>query len=96
MNTAGEWKLGGVEYVTGVQENISATTKITPALEIYDPPEKNDVTKHRQITKWYKYRSINFKYFSSYVLYIVVLWTCGVLDVLCGKCLMVHYTNSLH
>ncbi|XP_031353468.1 N-terminal kinase-like protein isoform X2 [Photinus pyralis] len=51
VNTAGEWKLGGVEYVAGAQENLSNVIKITPSLEIYDPPEKNDPTKQRQITK---------------------------------------------
>lgn len=51
MNTSGEWKLGGVEYVASAQENLLAI-KILPSLEIYDPPEKNDPSKQRQMTKW--------------------------------------------
>lgn len=52
MNAAGEWKLGGVEYVSSAQDNLTTAIKIIPSLEIYDPPEKNDPSKHRQITKW--------------------------------------------
>lgn len=49
---AGEWKLGGVEYVSSAQENSNLPIKIVPLLEIYDPPEKSDPAKQRQITKW--------------------------------------------
>lgn len=49
VNTSGEWKLGGVEYVG---QDGSVPIKITPSLEIYDPPEKNDPNKLRQTTKW--------------------------------------------
>ncbi|KAK9703189.1 Protein kinase domain [Popillia japonica] len=48
---AGEWKLGGVEYVTNAQDNYSIVIKIIQSLEIYDPPEKNDSAKLRQMTK---------------------------------------------
>lgn len=51
VNSAGEWKLGGVEYVTNAQDNNSIVIKIIPSLEIYDPPEKNDPVKLRQMTK---------------------------------------------
>lgn len=51
VNSADEWKLGGVEYVTNAQDNNSIVTKIIPSLEIYDPPEKNDSGKLRQMTK---------------------------------------------
>ncbi|KAK5648616.1 hypothetical protein RI129_003508 [Pyrocoelia pectoralis] len=51
VNTAGEWKLGGVEYVASAQDNLASVIKITPSLEIYDPPEKHDPTKQKQITK---------------------------------------------
>ncbi|KAF5292820.1 hypothetical protein FQA39_LY13865 [Lamprigera yunnana] len=51
VNTAGEWKLGGVEYVSSAQDNLTIAIKIIPTLEIYDPPEKNDPGKQRQITK---------------------------------------------
>lgn len=51
VNTSGEWKLGGVEYVGNAQDN-NVPIKITPSLEIYDPPEKNDPNRLRQSTKW--------------------------------------------
>ncbi|XP_017769232.1 PREDICTED: N-terminal kinase-like protein [Nicrophorus vespilloides] len=51
VNTSGEWKLGGVEYVATAQDNNSIAIKIIPSLEIYDPPEKNDPGRQRQITK---------------------------------------------
>lgn len=52
VNTAGEWKLGGVEYVTGNGEGSNLPIKILPALERYDPPEKADRSKQRLVTKW--------------------------------------------
>ncbi|GJQ78354.1 hypothetical protein Trydic_g22181 [Trypoxylus dichotomus] len=51
VNSAGEWKLGSVEYITNAQDHNSIVNKITPSLEIYDPPEKNDPMKLRQMTK---------------------------------------------
>lgn len=51
VNSSGEWKLGGVEYVSGAQES-SPIIKIIPTLDVYDPPEKNDPGKQRQMTKW--------------------------------------------
>nr|XP_022904502.1 N-terminal kinase-like protein isoform X1 [Onthophagus taurus] len=51
VNGSGEWKLGGVEYVSSTQDNNMIPIKILPSLEIYDPPEKNDPTKSRQMTK---------------------------------------------
>ncbi|XP_050294202.1 N-terminal kinase-like protein [Anthonomus grandis grandis] len=51
VNNSGEWKLGGVEYVLSAQESNISIYKATPALEIYDPPEKNDPSKQRLITK---------------------------------------------
>lgn len=52
VNTSGEWKLGGVEYI-GSTQDTNVPIKIIPTLEIYDPPEKNDPGRQRQITKWY-------------------------------------------
>lgn len=55
VNASGEWKLSGLEYISGVQDSANTTVlpiKITPALALYDPPEKNDLAKQRQITKW--------------------------------------------
>lgn len=56
VNSSGEWKLGGLEYVQAIdvsnQHNqINIPSKI-PALEIYDPPEKNDPSKVKNSTKW--------------------------------------------
>lgn len=51
VNIPGEWKLGGVEYVSCSQDS-GAAIKIIPLLEIYDPPEKNDPSKQRAATKW--------------------------------------------
>ncbi|GLH15166.1 N-terminal kinase-like protein [Gryllus bimaculatus] len=42
VNGAGEWKLGGVEYVAGASEGTGLPIKILPSLEKYDPPEKAD------------------------------------------------------
>ncbi|KAF7266767.1 N-terminal kinase-like protein yata [Rhynchophorus ferrugineus] len=51
VNTSGEWKLGGVEYVSSAQENNISIYKVTQCLEVYDPPEKNDSGRQRAITK---------------------------------------------
>ncbi|KAL0270408.1 UNVERIFIED_CONTAM: hypothetical protein PYX00_007828 [Menopon gallinae] len=51
VNTAGEWKLGGVEYVAGASEGSGLPIKLIPALDKYDPPEKADPSKQRLITK---------------------------------------------
>lgn len=52
VNSAGEWKLGGVEYVGSAQDNSYSTIKIVPSLEMYDPPEKYDPSKQKHMTKW--------------------------------------------
>lgn len=62
MNSSGEWKLGGLEYISGIQDSSGSNVlpiKVTPALGLYDPPEKNDLAKQRHITKWYGY-SLSF------------------------------------
>ncbi|XP_066996416.2 N-terminal kinase-like protein [Anabrus simplex] len=51
VNGAGEWKLGGVEYVAGANEGTGLPIKILPALEKYDPPEKADPSRQRLVTK---------------------------------------------
>lgn len=53
VNAAGEWKLGGLEYVAGANEGTGLPIKILPALEKYDAPEKCDPSKQRLVTKWY-------------------------------------------
>lgn len=51
VNSAGEWFLGGLEYVSG--QNEALPIKILPELEKYEPPEKTDPNKQNQLTKWY-------------------------------------------
>ncbi|KAK6638702.1 hypothetical protein RUM43_006969 [Polyplax serrata] len=51
VNAAGEWKLGGVEYVAGVSDSHALPTKLIPSLDRYDPPEKCDSSKQHLITK---------------------------------------------
>lgn len=53
MNSSGEWKLGGLEYVSNVEGNQMLPAKLPTSLEIYDPPEKNDPGKLKSATKWY-------------------------------------------
>lgn len=53
VNTSGEWKLGGLEYVSPVDALQILPLKIPPTLEIYDPPEKGDTIKLKSSTKWY-------------------------------------------
>lgn len=52
VNTSGEWKLGGLDYVANAQDNPGFAIKIIPALELYDPPEKSDLSKQKLVTKW--------------------------------------------
>lgn len=43
VDQAGEWKLGGVDYMFPAQGPDSyPPVKILPALERYDPPEKTE------------------------------------------------------
>lgn len=53
VNASGEWKLGGLEYVSTVDGIPMPPVKVPPSLEIYDPPEKTDQSKLRSATKWY-------------------------------------------
>lgn len=53
VNTCGEWKLGGLEYVSPIDGNPMPPAKVPPSLEVYDPPERNDTSKLKSITKWY-------------------------------------------
>ena len=58
VDIAGEWKLGGVEYIKPVDPpaNSEATPELTrlPHLQVYDPPEGRKYSKgHKRIEKWY-------------------------------------------
>lgn len=68
--------MGGVEYVTNAQDNYSIVIKIIQSLEIYDPPEKNDSAKLRQMTKWYVLSHLLS--FKCSLTIIVVRQICGV------------------
>ncbi|XP_067618796.1 N-terminal kinase-like protein isoform X2 [Eurosta solidaginis] len=51
VNSSGEWKLGSLEYVSPADGNPMPPLKVPPALEVYDPPEKNDQSKLKAATK---------------------------------------------
>ncbi|CAH1637668.1 unnamed protein product [Spodoptera littoralis] len=54
VTLAGEWKLGGFEFLSaqgGAETSTPIPIKILPALEIYDPPEKKDPAKLKTVTK---------------------------------------------
>lgn len=53
VNGSGEWKLGGLEYVSPVDGNAVPPVKVPPVLEVYDPPERTEASKLKAITKWY-------------------------------------------
>ncbi|XP_063697894.1 N-terminal kinase-like protein isoform X2 [Culicoides brevitarsis] len=50
VNNSSDWKLGGLEYATPT-DMTPPPIKIIPALEIYDPPEKNEPNRLKQMTK---------------------------------------------
>ncbi len=52
VDKAGEWKLGGFDYMfpSSGPESIPPV-KILPSLEKYDPPEKGD--RRKKSEKWY-------------------------------------------
>ncbi len=69
VDRAGEWKLGGVDYMypaTGT--DAIPPVKILPALERYDPPEKSDNRGKRRSEKWYVFLFICCFVRSSYPL----------------------------
>lgn len=53
VNPAGEWKLGGVDYITPVDSEATPhVSKLLPSLDKYDPPEKSDTSKRRKVHAW--------------------------------------------
>ncbi|XP_065339794.1 N-terminal kinase-like protein [Cloeon dipterum] len=52
VNAAGEWKLGGLEYVSSVDEGPKVIQKTLPSLEKYNPPEFSDHSKQRFVSKF--------------------------------------------
>jgi SCY1-like protein 1 len=45
VTEAGDWKLAGLEYVTGADQE--PPLKILPGLEKYEPPERSKVQKNQ-------------------------------------------------
>lgn len=53
VNQAGEWKLGGVDYMYPAQGQDSVPpVKILPLLDKYDPPEKVENRRGVRTEKW--------------------------------------------
>lgn len=53
VNQAGEWKLGGVDYMYPAQGHDSVPpVKILPLLDKYDPPEKVENRRGVRTEKW--------------------------------------------
>ncbi|GAB6020512.1 N-terminal kinase-like protein [Chamberlinius hualienensis] len=52
VNQAGEWKLGGVEYLREAKQSMSIPIKVNPYLEKYDPPEKNNPDLQKTSKSW--------------------------------------------
>lgn len=50
VNLAGEWKLGCVEHMTGLNDGDGVPIKVLPSLEKYSPPEKTDTSTQRRST----------------------------------------------
>lgn len=58
VDIAGEWKLGGVEYVQQLEpppgsDDVNVFALLLPALQVYDPPEGRRYTKtNKRLQKW--------------------------------------------
>ncbi|XP_067877949.1 N-terminal kinase-like protein isoform X2 [Heterodontus francisci] len=53
VDRAGEWKLGGLDYMYATQEETPLPSKGFPELDKYDPPEKTDPNVSRGgVEKW--------------------------------------------
>ena len=54
VDVAGEWKLGGVEFMTSFAESATAGTagKILSGLRKYDSPESSKPAASRRADKW--------------------------------------------
>lgn len=78
VNKCGEWKLGGLEYVSPIDGNPMPPIKVPPVLEVYDPPEKSDPGKLKNITKWlvgFAFLSFNqIKLLLNYLILYILLF----------------------
>ena len=53
VDRAGEWKLGGVDFVYPASGSDSVPpVKVLPDLEKYDPPERSVTGGKRPLEKW--------------------------------------------
>ncbi|XP_067831818.1 N-terminal kinase-like protein isoform X2 [Heptranchias perlo] len=53
VDRAGEWKLGGLDYMYAAQEETPVHSKGFPELDKYDPPEKTDTNASKGgVEKW--------------------------------------------
>ena len=54
VDVAGEWKLGGVEFMTPFSDSAAAgpAGKILQGLRKYDPPETSKPAASRRTEKW--------------------------------------------
>jgi len=53
VDAAGEWKLGGMEFVWEFSEDALPPFKLLRDLNKYNPPELADETRGKKMTKWY-------------------------------------------
>jgi len=53
VDAAGEWKLGGMEFVWEFSEDTLPPSKLLRDLNKYNPPELANETRGKKMTKWY-------------------------------------------
>jgi len=51
VNSCGDWKISGLEYVCPVQQ-VTPNNKILPTLDKYQPPEIKDISKQQFSSDW--------------------------------------------
>ena len=52
VDAAGEWKLGGMEFVWQFSEDSLPPHKLLQDLNKYNPPEIANETRGKKVTKW--------------------------------------------
>ena len=64
VDVAGEWKLGGVEYLKPVEpapNSVEPDLPRLPVLQVYEPPEGRKFDKaNKKIEKWYLIKNNGF------------------------------------
>ena len=89
VDEAGEWKLGGVEFMTSFADSAAAgpAGKILPALRRYDPPETSKPAAARKTEKW-------CGELPRVTLCLVSLWVCRSADMWGLGCLLWELFNG--